>query len=334
MITSQRLSLARLQQWESLRYGMFIHYSMNTYDGYEFCKGDLPSSEFAPTSLDVEQWIRTAKEAGMRYAVLTTKHVAGFCLWPSRYTDYHVGNSPVNEDIVRLFVEACRTHGIRPGFYYCSWDDHNTFGRPSYGDDYFQKVDWALHHYPVSREYEDFQTAQITELLSNYGDIEEIWIDIPAIHSPGYRKALYDQCAELQPECLIIMNNGIPDKQGLVWEDTWPTDVFTIERNLPLIHGWDETIRKSAKGKWNPILNYLGKDYYVPAEVCDTLTGEWFYEEGDPLKHVAELAGMVNIANARGANMLLNVGPTPEGLIHPDHREALLRVRELLAFVE
>jgi alpha-L-fucosidase len=329
--THQRLSIERLKRWESLRYGMFIHFGMSTYDGEELSKGTMPASGFNPKELDIEQWIQTAREAGMRYAVLTAKHVAGFCLWPTEHTDYHVGNSPVSVDIVGEFVAACHKYGLRPGLYYCSWDNHHTFGKKSLTDRFWGKgVPWPARHYELSRDYEDFQQDQLTELLTRYEDLEEIWIDIPSILSPGYRSRIYDHCWSIQPDCLVIMNNGMPDKQELVFQDTWPTDVMTIERNLPLIHGWDKSQRT---GGWNPVLHYADEDFYVPAEVCDTLCGEWFYEEGDPVKPIPELAGMVNIAHARRANMLLNVGPTKDGLIHPEHREALLRMREQLAFI-
>lgn len=124
----QRLSLEKLRKWESLKYGMFIHFGMSTFDECELPDGNSPSTKYAPSDLDVAQWIRVAKEAGMKYAVLTTKHVAGHCLWPSEYTDYSVKTSSDTTDVVGAFVEECRKQGLMPGLYYCSWDNHTRLG--------------------------------------------------------------------------------------------------------------------------------------------------------------------------------------------------------------
>ena len=124
----QRLSLEKLRKWESLKYGMFIHFGMSTFDECELPDGNSPSTKYAPSDLDVAQWIRVAKEAGMKYAVLTTKHVAGHCLWPSEYTDYSVKTSSNTTDVVGAFVEECRKQGLMPGLYYCSLDNHTRLG--------------------------------------------------------------------------------------------------------------------------------------------------------------------------------------------------------------
>src|SRR3954454_25381 len=125
---AQRLSLDALRKWESLGYGMFIHFGMSTFVGKELPSGQEDSSVYAPDKLDVDQWIQVARDAGMKYAVLTAKHVAGHCLWPTKYTDYHVGNSGNKTDVVEAFVIACRSKGVLPGLYYCAWDNHNLFG--------------------------------------------------------------------------------------------------------------------------------------------------------------------------------------------------------------
>ncbi len=163
----QRLSLQRLGEWESLGYGMFIHFGMSTFTGKELPDGNDPLSLYAPDKLDVDQWISVARDAGMNYAVLTAKHVAGHCLWPSKHTDCTVANSPAKTDVLEKFVTACRAKGILPGFYYCSWDNHNRFGSrtPSdggYGDavNHFPKTQIAdLPAYTTSL-YQNFQTAR------------------------------------------------------------------------------------------------------------------------------------------------------------------------------
>ena len=125
---AQRSSMERLKKWEALEYGMFIHFGMSTFSGAELGSGKDPCSLYNPTNLDVDQWVKVARDAGMKYVVLTAKHVSGHCLWPSKFTDYHVGNSGNKTDVIGAFVNACSKYGILPGFYYCSWDNHHLFG--------------------------------------------------------------------------------------------------------------------------------------------------------------------------------------------------------------
>ena len=294
----QRLDLDALRQWESLGYGMFIHFGMSTFDGDELSKGDKPSTFYAPDQLDVEQWIVTAAEAGMKYAVLTAKHVSGHCLWPTKLTDYHVGTSGNKTDVVGKFVKACRKHGIMPGLYYCTWDNHNTFG--SITPTFATKGEKSA----LTDEYRDWMYAQLEELLTSYGAIGEVWIDIPWLLGSEFRKKLYNRIAELQPSALIVMNHGISDGAVLNADAVWPTDVVTIERSLP----------SSRVGhiRWRKI---LGTNYYLPGEVNDPIGYEWFYVDSDPLRSVEELAGMYMISRARHANFLLDVPPDRHGLI-------------------
>jgi alpha-L-fucosidase len=257
----------------------------------------------------VDQWIRVAYEAGMKYAVLTTKHVAGHCLWPSKHTDYHVGTSGNPTDVVAEFVKACRKYGIMPGFYYCSWDNHHLMGSltPTF-------THWD--HAFTTEEYQAFQMNQLEELLTQYGEIGEVWIDIPKVLPRGYRHKLYDQIAKLQPEAIIMMNHGIGDGSKFDVAKAWPTDIIAIERFLPNSH--------TGHKKWRQI---EGEDYYMPGEVCDPMGHEWFYVEGDQPRSDEELLGMYLVSRSRGTNLLLDVGPDKRGLI-PDHFvDAFMRLR-------
>lgn len=307
---SQRLSIERLKEWESLGYGMFIHFGMSTFDSTELSKGDKPSTYYNPTELDVEQWIKVAKNAGMKYAVLTTKHVSGHCLWPTKYSDYSVATSSNKTDVVEEFVNACRKYGIVPGFYYCSWDNHNLFGSltPS-----MTKWEYAY----TTEEYQAFQMNQITELLTQYGEIGEVWIDIPRVLPRGYRHKLYNHIANLQPNAIIMMNNGIGDGSALSVEHTWPTDIVAIERFLPNSHRGHIKVREIE-----------GKSYYIPGEVCDPIGKEWFYVEGDKPRSDAELLGMYLVTRERGANLLLDVGPDKRGVIPQHYVDALMRLKK------
>lgn len=309
----QRLPLEKLQAWESLRYGMFIHFGMSTYDGDELSKGDKPSTLYAPDKLDVDQWVSVARDAGMKYAILTAKHVAGHCLWPTAHNDYHVGNSGNKTDVVEAFVRACEKRGVRPGIYYCSWDNHNLFGSvtPS-------MTAWKDAY--TTRAYQDFQTAQLEELLTRYGKIAEVWIDIPGVLSRGYRTDLYHQIAKWQPEAVIVMNHGLTDGTEFKVDYAWPTDVITIERYMP----------NSQTGyvKWRTI---EGKDYYVPGEVCDPIGKEWFYVERDQPRSDEELLGMYLVSISRGTNLVLNVPPDKSGVIPQKYVGALTRLQQNLS---
>ena len=226
---SQRLTLEQLRAWEALGFGMFIHFGMSTFDGLELSLGDQPSVLLCADKLDVDQWISIARDTGMKYAVLTTKHVSGHCLWPSRFTGYNVGTSGNTTDVVEAFVRACEDKGLMPGFYYCSWDNHHRLGSLTPTD---TRWDWAF----TTEAYREFQWRQIEELLTQYGRIGEVWVDIPKVLPRDYRHRLYNRIAELQPEAIIMMNNGFGDGSTLSVSDTWPSDIVAIERYLPNSH--------------------------------------------------------------------------------------------------
>lgn len=319
---SQRLSLKKLKQWEAMQYGMFIHFGMSTFTGNELDNGQSDAKQYAPDNPDPDQWMAVAKEAGMKYAVLTTKHVAGHCLWPSKHTDYTVANSGNTKDVVGAFVEACRKYGIKPGFYYCSWDNHHIFGSktPSH-------VKWnnLMNSFPKSTDaeapytssmYQTFQTAQITELLTQYGDVAEIWIDIPGVLGRGYRTFLYHHIASLQPNCVVMMNSGISTGEDYNVPYAWPSDLIAIERNLP---------QDGGHKKWREI---EGKTYYMPGEVCDPIGKNWFFVEGDNPRSEEELKNQYLSVTQRGANLLLNVPPNKKGVIPDMHVKALLNLKK------
>jgi alpha-L-fucosidase len=321
---AQRLSLPELQKWEALKFGMFIHYGMSTYTGSELPDGSHPSSLYAPDKLDVDQWVCVARDAGMKYAVLTTKHVAGHCLWPTKHNDYHVGTSGNKTDVVEAFVKACEKRAVLPGFYYCSWDNRNRFGSftPSHTAAWERAQIGVVPDPQLSfttREYMDFQSAQIEELLTQYGKINEVWIDIPWVLPRFYRHELYNRMASLQPQALIMMNNGISDGSQYPIAKAWPADLVAIERFLPNSH--------TGHVKWREI---EGQKYYLPGEVCDPIGKEWFFTEEDQPRGDEELLGMYLTSISRGTNFLLDVGPDKHGLIPEKYQGALKRLRKNL----
>lgn len=318
---AQRLSLEELQQWEALKFGMFIHFGMSTFTESELPDGSHPSTLYAPDKLDVDQWVCAARDAGMKYAVLTTKHVAGHCLWPTKHNDYHVGTSGNKTDVVEAFVKACEKRGVLPGFYYCSWDNHNVFGSktPSHTTDWERAQmglvpDTQLSY--TTRAYMDFQSAQIEELLTQYGPVGEVWIDIPFVLPRFYRQELYNRIAHLQPQAVIMMNNGICDGSNYPIAKAWPADLIAIERFLPNSH--------TGHVKWREI---EGEKYYMPGEVCDPIGREWFFTEEDQPRSDEELLGMYLVSISRGTNLLLDVGPDKHGLIPEKYLAALRRLR-------
>lgn len=329
----QRHSLERLRRWEALEYGMFIHFGMSTFDANELSFGDTPSTRYAPDRLDVDQWISVARDAGMRYAVLTAKHVSGHALWPSRHTDYHVGTSGNRTDVVEAFVTACSKRGIKPGLYYCSWDNHHRFGSvtPSFGAD---------GQTFTTQAYRELQLKQMEELLTQYGPLEEVWIDIPALLGGDGRRAQYAQIASLQPDAVVMMNTGFGDGTALR-QSAWPSDLIAIERWLPSSNnGYNPWHQLSEGGRMRdngPVQTEFvpnpPADYYIPGEVCDPIGYDWFWNPRDTLRSDLELLGMRLICRERNTNLLLDVPPDRTGQLPETTVQALLRLEQRYARV-
>ena len=264
----------------------------------------------------------------MKYIVLTAKHVAGHCLWPSKYTDYTVANSRNKTNVCELFCKACEKRGVLPGFYYCSWDDHHRFGgkTPSEGGSWEEmsgipkppdEVPQPLGKVPpfTTSLYQSFQTAQITELLTQFGSIAETWIDIPGVLGRGYRNFLYNRVAALQPETVIMMNNGTASSSHYNVACAWPSDLISLERTAPPGSGYE---------KWRRI---EGKTYYMPGEVCDPLGKEWFWVIGDAPRSDSSLVKQFAACRDSGVNLLLDVPPDTHGAIPQESVDALMRLR-------
>jgi alpha-L-fucosidase len=221
-----------IQAWRELKYGMFIHYGMSTFDGEELSDGKTPVSSFKPTAQDVDQWVRVAKSAGMKYAVLTAKHVAGFCLWDSKVTwkgaefAYDVGASPVKTDIVAEFMKACAKYGIVPGIYYCSMDRRHSY----------PEIEWTPTLPFISEEYFKLMQDHLTELHTSYPGIAIQWIDIPRHLTAAQRTTLYDRVRSLNPACMIEFNYGTESRDipgdytmEVAAKVTLPTDILNSE---------------------------------------------------------------------------------------------------------
>ncbi|HJB91781.1 MAG TPA: alpha-L-fucosidase [Candidatus Eisenbergiella merdigallinarum] len=158
--------------WYDLGFYAFIHFGVNTFTDREWGIGGEPEGLFDPTELDCDQWVEAIKSAGMKGMVLTCKHHDGFCLWPSAYTEHSVKNSPCKRDVVKEAAEACRRGGIRFGIYLSPWDRSSEL----YGTD----------------AYNDYFCNQLTELLTNYGEIFHVWFDLACGEGPNGKKQEYD----------------------------------------------------------------------------------------------------------------------------------------------
>ena len=182
--------------YQNMEYFCFIHFTVNTFTGSEWGLGDEPESIFNPEELDARQWAKTAAEGGMKGLILTCKHHDGFCLWPSKYTEHSIKNSPYKNgkgDIVRETAEACKEYGLKFGVYLSPWDRNNE----SYGK---------------GKEYDDYYVNQLTELLTNYGDIFVIWLDGACGEGSNGKKQVYDWqryyevMRKLQPNAVISIS--------------------------------------------------------------------------------------------------------------------------------
>jgi alpha-L-fucosidase len=247
----------------------------------------------------------------MRYAVLTAKHVAGHCLWPTRCTPYSVAASGDTRDVVGWFVDECRKKGVLPGLYYCSWDNHNRFGSKTPSDAAHEGAWLEMNGFPPDQVqdlpfyttslYQAFQTAQLDELLTQYGPIEEVWIDIPGVLGAGYRSFLYRHIAELQPDSVTMMNCCMEPAYDPSY--AFPADIRAFERSLP--------------GEYDGRVTVGGKSYEMPGEFCRPIGEDWFYADGDVPRSVAELEKEFRSCRRLRINYLLDVPPDRRGLI-PD----------------
>lgn len=311
-----------LRRWEDLKYGLFIHYGMSTFMHEQFGRIPAPSTAYAPTGLDTDQWARVAKDAGMTYAVLTVKHHYGHALWPSDCSDYDVTTSSDHRDVVKSFVNSCRKYGIKPGFYYSiGWDKVNMGQR-------------------TPTEYETFMHTQMKELLTRYGPITELWFDIPWDTGADMRGALdrlYRHCKSIQPNCLILLNQGFVD--GSAVELRKPTYIGKPAGDTPLAI-WPKDINNGER-VWppaaghNPWIEFEGAQYYIPDEVCDSLCQErWFWGPEDDPRPARQMYELYRQSVGRKANLLLNIGPDKSGRMPPEYVQRLMEVGELIRHPE
>ena len=325
MYTFQREEYNRRIGWyKRARFGMFIHwglYAIPARGEWVRSTEQMPEEaylpffrEFNPRDFDAVRWARCAKEAGMRYVVLTAKHHDGFCLFDSAYTDYKVTNTPFGRDIVREFVEAVRAEGLKVGLYFSLLDWHHP-DYPHYGD-----KNHPMRNNPAySNEnrdfnrYLDYMHAQVRELCTGYGKLDILWFDYAYDHLRGdaWRGTeLVDMVRTLQPG--VILDNRLEASGegfgSLVTEHPAPFhgDFVTPEKIIP-----PEGIRDYAG---NPVM----------WEACVTMNNNWGYCGTDTyFKPVSMLIKKLVECVSKGGNMILNVGPDARGNFPPESLEIL-----------
>lgn len=320
-IASRIVPSSKQLAWQKMEFTAFLHFGINTFTDNEWGNGTDSPALFNPTELDCEQWVRTLKEAGFKMAILTAKHHDGFCLWQTATTEYSVKNSPWRGgkgDVVRELSEACKKYGLKFGVYLSPWDRN----APSYGD---------------SPAYNRLFIAQLSELLTLYGRVDEVWFDGACAEGKNGKRQVYDWEAilntihTLQPDAVTaIMGDDIRwvgNEGGRGRETEWSVTPFTPmsyphsqESNLEL------GIGEMSKDLGSRELIARAKQlYWYPSEVDVSIRPGWFYHAWQD-NQVRSLANLVDIYfSSVGCNsvLLLNIPPDRRGLIHEIDAERL-----------
>lgn len=313
----------RQLEWHELEYYAFIHFNMNTFTDMEWGFGSEKVEWFNPTQLDVNQWVRVIKDAGMKGVIITAKHHDGFCLWPSNYTEHSVKNSPWKNgkgDLLKELSEACKRENLKFGVYLSPWDrNHPEYGKP---------------------EYVTYFHNQLRELLTNYGEIFEVWFD-GANGGTGYygganenrtinSKTYYEWdkttliTRELQPKAVIFGDGGpdarwIGNEYGYGAETNWAS--FDNE-NVWAGHSEKEHLQNGDEN---------GKKW-IPAEADVSIRPGWYYHKRED-HQVRSLEEMVNIyynSVGRNANLLLNLPVDTRGLVHENDIKRLMELKSVI----
>lgn len=290
--------------WQRDELALFLHFGVNTFSDREWGDGKESPSSFNPSALDARQWARAAKSAGAKAMILTAKHHDGFCLWPTKTTSHSVASSPFRGgkgDVVREFVDACRAEGLKPGLYCSPWDRNH----PVYGD---------------SPRYNDIYAAQLTELLTQYGKIAEVWFDGANGEGPNGKKQVYDWprnwalVRRLQPDAIMFSDAGpdvrwIGNESGVAGETNWST---IRPESVPFIGADGPGIIKALQE------GHADGPVWRPGETDVSIRPGWFYHpaEDSKVKTAEQLMGLYFTSVGRNSKLLLNVPPTREGLLH------------------
>ena len=327
-MASRLVPTAQQLEWQQMEFTAFLHFGMNTFTGNEWGHGTDNPALFNPSELDCEQWVKALKDGGFKMALITAKHHDGFCLWQTETTEYSVKNSPWKGgkgDVVRELRDACEKYGMKFGVYLSPWDRN----APSYGD---------------SPAYNKFFIAQLTELLTNYGEVHEVWFDGACAEGPNGKKQEYDWTAilakirELQPKAVTaIMGDDVRwvgNEGGLGRETEWsatviPPGSYTHKKAAKEALGLEERSKDLGSRE---LVAKAQEVYWYPSEVDVSIRPGWFYH-AEQDGQVRSLANLVNIYyRSVGCNsvLLLNIPPDRRGLIHEIDVQ---RIKELSEYI-
>lgn len=300
--------------WHEQEFYLFAHFGPNTFTNKEWGHGDEPEDVFNPTALDCRQWCRIAKAAGAKGIIITAKHHDGFCLWPSKFSKHTVRESKWKNgkgDVLKELSMACKEYGLKFGVYLSPWDRNH----PDYG----------------TEKYNDAFVSMMKEVFTNYGPIWEFWWDGANGEGPNGKKQVYDwprfreTIKKLSPNTVVFSDVGphirwVGNEQGIAGETNWNTlDTvgFTAGAGAPPV----DTLNTG---------NENGKAW-IPAECDVSIRPGWFYhaEEDDKVKTSENLFQLYLKSVGRGANLLLNVPPDRNGLIHTNDSAALIDFNHL-----
>lgn len=307
--------------WQEMEFTAFFHFSVNTFTDREWGDGKENPSVFNPTNLDARQWVKTAKDAGIKLVILTCKHHDGFCLWPSKFTEHSVKNSPYKNgkgDVVKDLADACKELGVKFGVYLSPWDRHEK----TYGDS------------PI---YNQYFLNQLTELLSNYGNISEVWFDGACGEGPNGKKQVYDWKSyysiirKLQPNAVIAVMGPdvrwVGTESGYGRETEWSVapasanSVTEISASSQQNAGDGSFVpegdmMKVDLGSRSVISKAKGLIWY-PSEVDVSIRPGWFYHAKDDerVKSPEKLLDIYFSSVGRNSLLLLNIPPDRRGLL-------------------
>ena len=280
----------RIKWWQEARFGMFIHWGLYSQLGrheWVMNRERIPVKEYEkladswhPKERPAREWARLAKQAGMKYMVLTTKHHEGFCLWDTKQTDYNAVKHGPGRDLVREYVEACREFGLKVGFYYSLMDWHHPDGALCAKDE------------KARRRFLDFTQGCVRELCTNYGKLDILWYDVSWPLRPAEQWESVKMSAmarELQPDIIINNRSQLDEDFGT------PEEHVTAE---------------SAGRNWEACMTFNGSWGYMPSAI------DW--------RSVREVIGMLRTAAGGQGNLLLNIGPKPDGSVPEEAYERLI----------
>ncbi|GHT87981.1 hypothetical protein FACS189474_2230 [Bacteroidia bacterium] len=314
------------QQQIDRKYGMFIHFGVNTFQDEEWTDGSKPATSYQPATIDAKQWVQTAKNAGMKYIILVTKHHDGFCLWDSKYTTYDVAASGNKTNVVEAVAKECKKQGIRLGLYYSLWD------RKENPDTENEALDEAYNQYMIN------QLNELMDITSKYTPIVEFWFD-GSWAKKGYRwnfDKIYQTIKSREPQCQIGINWTIgkpdsPDEADWQWhhQQIYPDK----QKEGDLIRYFPSDFRLGdpyLPATPDPkLFTHEGKSYYMPWESTVCMSQKWFYNTTDTAyKSIDELVQLYRTATAQDNILILNCPPGRDGKMREKDSNLLIELRK------